>query len=87
MKMPADVNSKVLEKTLCKRLRILSDRFADMRRSLERAVEAYNKAVGFFEGRVLVSLRRFRELGALREMRLKFWREWIGPSGLWPKTA
>jgi hypothetical protein len=64
MKMPADVNSKVLEKTLCKRLPILSNHFADMRRGLDRAVGAYNKAVGSFEERVLVPAGRFKELGA-----------------------
>jgi DNA recombination protein RmuC len=46
------------------RLRVFSGHLADCGKGLERAVAAYNGAIGSFESRVMVSARRFRELGA-----------------------
>jgi DNA recombination protein RmuC len=44
------------------RLSVLVEHFAGVGRALEKSVEAYNKAVGSLETRVLPSARRFAEL-------------------------
>jgi DNA recombination protein RmuC len=51
-----------LGKDLYERLLIFTDHFEEMRKKLDGAVQAYNRAAGSFESRVLVSARRLKEL-------------------------
>lgn len=52
-----------LAATLYERLATLGGHFAELGAALDRAVGSYNRAVGSLESRVLVTARRFRELG------------------------
>ena len=49
---------------LYKRISDLGGHWVELRRNLSRTVESFNNAVGSLESRVLVSARRFTELGA-----------------------
>lgn len=61
------VNAKEISELgaeLYKRIADLGGHWIDLGKNLSRTVEAFNGAVGSLESRVLVSARRFRELGA-----------------------
>lgn len=51
-----------LGRTLYNRLNTMADHFVDLRKGLDRAVDGYNKTVGSFESRVMVTARQFKEI-------------------------
>jgi DNA recombination protein RmuC len=52
-----------LGKELYERIKTMSGHFDDLGSAIEKAIAAYNKAVGSMESRILPSVRKFRELG------------------------
>jgi len=53
-----------LGKQVCERASVLWDHLESLRGALTAAVNAFNKAVGSFETRLVPGIRRFRDLGA-----------------------
>ncbi len=60
-----------LGKVLYDRISVLTDHLLDIRKGLQHSVQAYNRTVGSYENRVLVTARKFGELGVVGENEIK----------------
>jgi DNA recombination protein RmuC len=60
----------VLGRDLYERLTVLTGHFEDLRKKLDGAVQAYNKAAGSFESRVLTGARKLRDLSVTTDPEL-----------------
>jgi DNA recombination protein RmuC len=57
---------------LYKRVLTMTGHFEAMRKGMESTIDAYNRTVGALEGRILVTARKFKELGAGTDTEIPF---------------
>lgn len=72
-----------LGKDLYERMAVLADHLNDVGQALGRSVNAYNKAVGSLESRILPAARKFKELGVSSDKEIAL----LEPADLVPRAT